>query len=266
MLSIVSLLVVVVVSMLVVRTATVALTLTGLSRELSRFQARSAFTGAGFTTNESEKVVGHPVRRRIIMLLMLLGNAGIVTALSSLILSLVGAEDATGVAGSLGFRLTALLAGLAMIWAFAQSRWVDERLSELIAWALGRWTTLEVRDYARLLHLARDYAVVELQVREEDWLAERRLGDLRLDDEGVLVLGIESPKRGFLGAPRGDTKTLPGETLLLYGPRATLANLDRRRRGSDGNWEHYKAVDKQQQIERSEASREVEADQADESP
>jgi hypothetical protein len=75
---IISLLVVLVLSLLVVRIATVALALTGLSQQLARFQARSAFTGSGFTTAESEKVVAHPVRRRIIMVLMLLGNAAII--------------------------------------------------------------------------------------------------------------------------------------------------------------------------------------------
>ena len=43
---VISLLIVIVISMLVVRIATVALTLTGLSQPLARFQARSAFTGA----------------------------------------------------------------------------------------------------------------------------------------------------------------------------------------------------------------------------
>jgi len=35
-------------------------TATGLSRESARFQARSALTGGGFTTTESEAVVRHP--------------------------------------------------------------------------------------------------------------------------------------------------------------------------------------------------------------
>jgi len=39
---------------------TVALTHTGLSRESARFQARSAFTGAGFTTSEPGWTVGSP--------------------------------------------------------------------------------------------------------------------------------------------------------------------------------------------------------------
>lgn len=51
--AIASLLVIVAVSLVVTRVATVMLTATGLSREVARFQARSAFTGSGFTTSES---------------------------------------------------------------------------------------------------------------------------------------------------------------------------------------------------------------------
>ena len=50
---ILSLLVVVAVGLLVVRIGTVALVLTGLSKELAHFQALSAFMGVGFTTSQS---------------------------------------------------------------------------------------------------------------------------------------------------------------------------------------------------------------------
>ena len=78
LLPIVTLLIIVMLSLLITRIASEALTHTGLSRESARFQARSAFSGVGFTTSESEQVVNHPVRRRILMVLMMLGNAGIV--------------------------------------------------------------------------------------------------------------------------------------------------------------------------------------------
>ena len=47
-----------------VRIATVGLTMTGVSKDLAQFQALSAFTGSGFTTEESEEIVNHPLRRR----------------------------------------------------------------------------------------------------------------------------------------------------------------------------------------------------------
>lgn len=248
MIALLSLLSVLVVSILVVRVATVALTLTGLSHELARFQARSAFTGSGFTTSESESVVGHPVRRRIIMTLMLLGNAGIVTVVSSLILSFVNRDPTRGLVGSLWLRAVVLIVGLTALWWITQSRWVDRWMSRLITQALKRWTDLEIRDYAGLLRLAGDYAVVELGIKPGDWLAERSLGDLRLTDEGVLVLGIEQPGGAFIGAPRGDSRLLPQDRILLYGRQDVLADLDQRRSGDTGDMAHRRAVDEHERI------------------
>ncbi|MFT7642064.1 MAG: Trk-type K+ transport system membrane component, partial [Pirellulaceae bacterium] len=79
MIPIISLLATLVFSILTTRIATMALMLTGLSREVARFQARSAFTGVGYTSAETESVVEHPVRRQIVYWLMLTGNIGIAT-------------------------------------------------------------------------------------------------------------------------------------------------------------------------------------------
>jgi hypothetical protein len=76
-------------SSLVTRMAAMALALTGMSGEAARFQARSAFTGVGFTTREAEEIVWHPVRRRIVMLLMLLGNLGVGAVVATLMLSFI---------------------------------------------------------------------------------------------------------------------------------------------------------------------------------
>jgi len=86
MAGIVTVILILIFSILITRVASIALTHTGLSRESAKFQARSAFTGVGFTTTESEKVVNHPVRRRILLLLMILGNAGIIKGVASLII------------------------------------------------------------------------------------------------------------------------------------------------------------------------------------
>ena len=245
MFAIISLIVIVVVSILVVRVATVALTLTGLSTPLARFQARSAFTSTGFTTSETEKVMRHPVRRRIIMTLMILGNAGIVTAISSLIISFVGADSSTG----LWLRIALLAAGLSLLWMLAYSEWIDHRISRVIQNALQRWTDLEIRDYAGLLHLTGDYLVVELNVNPDGWLADKKLTELKLDSEGILVLGIEKPDTSYVGAPRGGTRLEVNDRVLLYGKASVLKNLDERRSGAAGNWEHHKAVDEQQRSE-----------------
>ncbi len=124
MIPIVSILVILSLSLLVTRIASVALVHTGLGREAARFQARSAFTGVGFTTAESETIVGHPVRRRIVAMLMLFGNVGIVTAMSSVVLSFLG----MGQAGPVWFQLGVLGAGLTFLLWFSSSEWIDRYL------------------------------------------------------------------------------------------------------------------------------------------
>jgi TrkA-C domain len=237
MLALATLLVVVLVSLLVTRVATVILVLTGLSRESARFQARSALSGVGFTTAEAESVITHPVRRRVIATLMLLGSAGLVTAVATLVLSLGEVEGHE----RLG-RVAALVAGLAALLLLARSEWIDRRLSAAIEWALRRWTDLDVRDYASLLHLSWGYTVNELEVHEGDWVAGRTLGELHLRDEGLAVVGVHRGDGVYVGTPCGRTSVHPQDRLVLYGRRERLQELDTRRAGPEGDAAHERAI------------------------
>jgi len=243
--ALISLLVIVTLSLLITRIATIALVYTGLSREAARFQARSAFTGVGFTTNESEMVVQHPVRRRILMWLMLLGNVGFVTAISSLLLTFIGSGE-----GAQGWvlRLLLLILGLLILWVFMSSRWADRMLSRFIKEALHRWTRLDVRDYFSLLHLSGEYRVMELTVDPEDWLANRELRELGLRQEGLVVLGIRRQRGRYVGAPKGKTRIRPHDTLILYGRMPLLNELEQRRSGPAGEAAHQQAVKTQEQV------------------
>ena len=222
------LILVAVLSLLVTRVATAALTVTGMTRESARFQARSALTGAGFTTSESEMVVNHPVRRRIVMALMLLGSVGLVTGVASLLSGMLGAARAEQQL----FRGALLLGGLILVYLVSLSNWVDQRLSRLIMRLLRRYTKLEVQDYARLLHLAGEYSVKELAVQDGDWMAGRSLGELRVKDEGLLVLGVVRRDGQYVGAPRKETVIEAGDVVILYGCDAVLCGLDERRSGA----------------------------------
>jgi len=248
MIAIISLLIILTLSILVTKIATELLAHTGLARETARFQARSAFTGVGFTTSESEKMVHHPVRRRILQVLMVLGNAGIVTAMSSLILTFIRDGDQSGIT----LRIVLLVAGLVLLYALASSRWLERHLSNLIAWILKRHTELDVRDYASLLHIAGEFRVTELQVQPDDWPSDRDLRNAELRDEGILVLGITRQDGTFLGAPRATTKILPHDTLVLYGRAAALERLDQRGKGWAGEQDHEQAVAEQREVIREE--------------
>ncbi|MCB0064384.1 MAG: TrkA C-terminal domain-containing protein [Caldilineaceae bacterium] len=243
MLAIVTLLLIITLSILVTRVATIALAHTGLSRESARFQARSAFTGTGFATHEAEKVVNHPVRRRIILLLMLLGNAGIVSAASTLILTFVTLNQGV----HLALKVVLLMTGLTSLWMLGNSEWADRQLSKVVSRALQHFTDIDVRDYASLMHFSDDYRIVEIQINPGDWLADRHLRELRLRNEGVVVLGIVRRDGTYIGAPVGQTKLLAHDTLIAYGRINILESLDRRRQGLPGFLEHQNAVVEQRQ-------------------
>ncbi|MFW6061678.1 MAG: TrkA C-terminal domain-containing protein [Planctomycetota bacterium] len=242
-------------SLLITKLATTALTMTGLSEEAARFQARSAFTGTGFTTAEAEKVVDHPVRRRIVMYLFIFRSAGLVTVVISLIFSFAG----EGTGEQKLYRLLYLAGGVFVLLLATQLRWVDRALRRGMERLLQRWTGLDTRDYASLLRLSGEYTVMELQVQEGDWVAGKKLQDCQLRKEGILVLGLTRDDGSYVGAPHGNTEIYPGDTLLLYGRGDDLAELSKRQAGGAGDAAHVEAEREQEEHvaeqERQEAAR-----------
>ncbi|MCD6275168.1 potassium transporter TrkA [Euryarchaeota archaeon ex4484_178] len=243
MIALLSLLMVILFSIIFVRIGAVALEMTGLSREVATFQAQSAYTGVGFTTSESEYVVSHPVRRRIIRILMFVGSAGIASAMAMLFLSFVGKTMEESL-----YSLLYLAIGLVLLYAFARSKIVDRGLRYVIRKALKKFTRLHIYDYELLLGLSKGYSIGRFKIRKNSWLANKKLGDLRLSDEGVLVLGIIRRVKGrdvFLGTPRGDIEIHPGDELVCYGPDEIIKQLSHRLRGIRGDKEHRDAVEKE---------------------
>jgi hypothetical protein len=262
MLEVISLLVVLVMSLIITRVATIALALTGMTQPSARFQARSALTGAGFTTSESERVVNHPVRRRIIMTLMLVGNTGLVLAASLMVVFLGGSDRGLLQRWQ---PVVLLLGGLVALYAVARSAWVERVLGHWIERVLARRTDLAQRDYASLLRLGGDYRVVEMTVEEGDWLAGHRLAELKLAHEGVLVLGVTRTDGAYVGAPRGDILLAAGDIVILYGRQSVLGDLDERRAGIGGHLRHAESVVRQREAEarESESGADVEIAAAD---
>lgn len=239
---IITLLVALGLSLVITRLATIALSMTGLSEEEARFQARSAFTGTGFTTEEAEHVVNHPVRRRIVMLLMILRSAGLVTVVISLILSFVGpAGDFRKL-----YRVLWIVGGVVLLVGLSHSRWVDPLLQRAVRWSLKRWTRLNVVDYTSMLRLRGDYMVTQVSIGPDDWLADRPLRDCDLSQEGVTVLGVVRPDGEYVGGPTGETEIHDGDTLIVYGRSELLHELDRREKGPEGDRAHRQAVSEEE--------------------
>lgn len=234
-----ALIIVLFVAFFLIRTGTAALTLLGLSRDLALFQAISAFTGVGFTTSESEHILNHPDRRRVVMSLMVIGNVGLMTAVSSLVLTFANTGDTSE--GLL--KLVVLIVVLGSVLAVLLNRRVSVPMHHMLRKLLRRTTRLKVVDFVDLLQLTGEYGVVELPVDDGHWLTGRRLSETRLLEEGVTVLGILREGFDFIGVPRGETLVESGDKLVLYGREESIETLYSRRKDEKGSAEHNEAVE-----------------------
>lgn len=240
MVALFSLLLVFALSLLINRVGTVALTMTGVSEEVASFQSLSAFSGTGFTTGEAENVVGGPARRRIISLLIRLGSLGVITAISSLVLSFAGPDEQTPE------RLAVLFLGVLGLLALARSRAFNRLLTPLIRRSLQRYTTLDLYDYANLLHLREDYRVAEVDADPGNWLTRAPLGELSLGEEGVIVLGIVRQSGEYIGAPTPNQRIQAGDRVIVYGRASRVQEL--RRRPVSDQTAHENAKEEQRAI------------------
>ncbi|MEM9941687.1 MAG: TrkA C-terminal domain-containing protein [Planctomycetota bacterium] len=213
-----------------------------MSQDSARFQARSAYTGVGFTTYESEQVADHPVRRKIVMALMLTGNIGIAVVIASMMATFAQNTEDTR---TWTVRLVILAGSLLGIWMITTQKFVDQAIEKLIAWSLKKWTQLDVRDYVSLLHLAEGFVVYEITANPDDWITGKTLAEAKLSNEGVLVLGIHRKNGKYIGSPYGRSLVNQGDVLTLYGTSKRLEELDTRKAGSEGDEAHEAAMIRQ---------------------
>jgi hypothetical protein len=213
------------ISVIIVRIGSVALQMTGMDADIARFQALSAFTGAGFTTREAEDVVRHPQRRKIAATLILLGYAGIATVIAAVVQT-VGAR---GLAPSDWILLVDLAGMFLAIYLFYRVIvWprLSVRIDRQLAAGLRRGFGLTPAKVEELLSAAEGWGIVRFEAPEGCRFVNQTLGESRPRDQGMLVLALE--RNGELvPSPGRTTLILPGDILLAYGRLDQLEELMR---------------------------------------
>lgn len=203
------------ISVFIIRVASVALRYTGLSETSARFQALSAFSGAGFTTSESETVVNYPIRRRIVSILIIIGNMGLVTVLAALVASLVRTD---GEVSAVVTQLVWLTGGLALLWFLMLNKTADRILCRWIGKFLDSATFLGHRSFHRLLQIGDGFSVCEhpFPARWRNGHAGSARSELEELDLSVLV--VNSPQGEQLEACVDLDGLTSDHTLILFGP------------------------------------------------
>jgi hypothetical protein len=224
MIALLSVLVLIALFLTVARVATVVLEITGMARPSAEFQARSALLGVGFTSRESEEVMNHPVRRRVVLWLMTFGNAGAITGVASFIIAF-GNEPMLQALQRSG----ALAAGVTLILVSVHLSAANRLIASITRRAVQRFTSLEVSSVTTLVGLEQHYSVAEIRVGRSDGLDGHSIGQLEANRQDVTVLGIRRHDGSFVGSPAGTTVIRHGDVVTAYGRTAQLSSVARPR-------------------------------------
>jgi hypothetical protein len=192
--------------------------LTGLKVEVSRFQVISMMTGTGFTTGESELILGHPIRRKLAIFLILFGAFSLAVIISSISEFL-----------SKGLRTKEILIGTSTVIAIflvLKIESVRRRLSKFFNREMKlkiELVDLPVKDV--FLKNKDDY-LLHLSIYEDSTLVHRTINEaFKEHDELELVI---------LFIQRGDVRILKqlyetrlheGDQLLIYGVKEVILTV-----------------------------------------
>jgi len=196
---------------IIVRIGAVALILTGISSEKAHFQALSAFTGTGFTTKESEKIINNKIRRRIIAFLIIFGNGGLIT--------LFVTATTTFSLSNKDFILQKaiyLAVGIALLYFLMKFSPLKNKLDSIIAYFIEKNSWFE--DDATIiekLHIGDGYTVERIILKENSKFIGKTVLQVNKELDEKLIIGIERYEK-WIALPQDDIVLDLYDIIVVY--------------------------------------------------
>jgi hypothetical protein len=213
------LLIAILVSFIVVRIGGFALQLTGIEPDVARFQALSAFSGTGFTTREAERVVGHRTRRRIVTILIILGNAGMVTVIATLVASF------TQVSGYTWFfiRLAIIVGGIFGLYQLIIRSNVGQRILDRLQRPVMNRILREAPAVEEIFHVEKDWAISLAMIKGSSKSIGLSVADITAEGD-IEILSIDRAGT-YITRPDLEEKIVEGDRLLVYANRKSVKRI-----------------------------------------
>jgi len=219
--------IVLVASFIVVRIGAVAFQLTGLEWSLAKFQSLSCFSGTGFTTKEAELITGDKRRRRIASVLMVLGNAGLVTLIAT-VASALNPENTLLGWLSKSFlpslptwsvqwvNMGLIIIALFVVYKIFTNKKFTQKLTKFLRKKILKKEFFKPVSFEELLLLTGGYGITRLEVAGGNALIDKRLAESELRKNDITILAI---LRGddTIPNPSADTKIQKSDELVLFG-------------------------------------------------
>jgi len=214
-------------SFIIVRIGAVAFELTGLEWSLAKFQSLSCFSGTGFTTKEAELITGDKRRRRIASVLMVLGNAGLVTMIATVANALNPENTLLGWLSEsyLSFlpkqsviwvNLVIIAAALYAMYKIFNNQKLTHKFTQYLRQHILKYEFFQPVSFEELLLLTGGYGITQTEVPAGNALAGKTLAESGLRKHDIIVLAIHR-KDDMLPSPEAATIIQQGDWLILFG-------------------------------------------------
>lgn len=216
----------IIISFVIVRIGAIAFELTGLEWSLAKFQALSCFSGTGFTTREAELITGHPQRRRIASILMVFGNAGLVTLVATFANTIRPRVNITGLPSILNLPirpalmpwinlLFIVLAGYVIYRIFSRATTLH-RLTEYLRGKVKKSDLVQPVSFEQLMVATAGYGVASVTATEKNAVVGKMLKKSGLREKDITVLAFERQGK-MIPNPPADTRIATGDRLVCFG-------------------------------------------------
>lgn len=227
--------IVLIASWIVVQLGAVAFQLTGLEWSLAKFQSLSCFSGTGFTTREAELITGDSRRRRIASVLMVLGNAGLVTMIASMA-SAFNPEQIfiTKFSESLlpvsipsdlvpWVNLGVIVLGFLVIYIVFTNKKFTRILTSYLRKKIVKKDLFKPVTFEELLFLTGGYGISRTEVCQDSPLINKTLAESELRKHDVTVLAIVRDNVTMPNPSAGVT-IHKGDELISFGKLENIRN------------------------------------------
>ena len=156
-------------------------------------------------------IVNYPVRRRILIVLMLFGNLGSVSVLATFTVSFIDAEKTTS---AILILLGWISGAIALVWVLATNQTLDRVLCGAVEHVLRRTTSFGERRFLKLLQLDDGSSVSKHVYREGH---SKPLHDFEIEKFGLVILGVRGAHHTHMRDVRLEMQIHPGDVLICAG-------------------------------------------------
>ena len=176
-------------STLIVRAASTILRHTGLPDNIARLQSISALSGTGFTTPESELLTADPIRRKVLMFLMIFGNLGMASVATTFIVALINTNGDTG---DIFIQVIAFVVAIVATLVVMTNPYLDKKFCDIVSYFLSKSSTFKALGYKRIAQISLGYSIAEHVVNDNKPMSDVKL---ELEEFGLCLLGCHIGER-----------------------------------------------------------------------